>query len=270
MSRHSENWASLSHHTTTQARLLREYEAQVNRIERTIRSAEARGYSVNRERLGLNVPSVLRQSSVARVKNIKSEDIYRSSKYTTPSGKVVSGKKGRQMERSAAARKGAQTKRRKKERKENSKEKYGPERTPHKEKSGENYSPASFYEQYIEEFLDLAYDCAGNRNHGKGDFDIYEFWCDFIAHIVGEYGEDAVGAALSEAAEAGYCDRETFYYWNLTLDAQMRIADILLKNRVMTRKEYDEFNELISNVPDEDHASMMAVHEAADDMMAQW
>ncbi len=90
-----------------------EYERHARRIRRFQREAERRGYVFDGDLLPAK-PKRITDASVRRLAKLVPEVLYRKAKFVVPeTGEVLSGEQGRKYERSAAAKKGAATKRRK-------------------------------------------------------------------------------------------------------------------------------------------------------------
>lgn len=88
----------------------KQYNQQVSRIKRFIKSAEQRGYRFeNKSKLIPPKPKRITQASVAKLKKITPEKLYNKATYLSESGKVISGTQGRKEERSIAAKKAAKT-----------------------------------------------------------------------------------------------------------------------------------------------------------------
>lgn len=85
-----------------------DYMKQRSRIQRIIRNAEKRGYTVDKSILP-EIPKKPNIKSVEKLKKIKPADIYAKSTYQTQEGKTVSGTEGRSIERRQAARRAAYT-----------------------------------------------------------------------------------------------------------------------------------------------------------------
>ena len=88
------------------------YRKEYKRIKSLVRSLEKRGYIVPESVKSIKPMSETRVStrSLNRLQNITPEYLYRKSRYITPEGKETSGVRGRDLEREAAGRKGAETK----------------------------------------------------------------------------------------------------------------------------------------------------------------
>lgn len=91
----------------------KEYNKQRRRIQRFLRAATKRGYQFD---------FILEESiknptlkDIQRLRSITPEKLYKTANYTTPEGVVLTGKQGRHYENSQRSKKGAQTKKRKKE-----------------------------------------------------------------------------------------------------------------------------------------------------------
>ena len=97
--------------------LQKAYNKEVQRIERRLKAAEKRGYIIPKSIWPekLTNPKV---KSLENIKNVRIQDIYnkRNVKYADPTtGELMSGKAGRKLEQSRASKKGAETRRKKKE-----------------------------------------------------------------------------------------------------------------------------------------------------------
>ena len=88
------------------------YRKAVSAFFRKARSMVRRGYVVNT--VLPNEPKKITEASVRRIKKISS-NLYKKSSYVTEEGKVISGEKGRKYERSRAAKKAAETRKRHKQ-----------------------------------------------------------------------------------------------------------------------------------------------------------
>jgi hypothetical protein len=100
-----------------------QYKNEIKRIKRFISRAEKRGYSFSFKEPQL--PKRFRKESVERLKKITPEKLYASAEYTgeLSHGKKLTGLQGRKLERSASAKKGAETRKRKAEQKKREQEK---------------------------------------------------------------------------------------------------------------------------------------------------
>lgn len=100
-----------------------QYKKEIKRIKRFISRAEKRGYSFNFKEPQL--PKRFRKESVERLKKITPEKLYASAEYTgeLSHGKKLTGLQGRKLERSASAKKGAETRKRKADKKKREQEK---------------------------------------------------------------------------------------------------------------------------------------------------
>nr|DAU55336.1 MAG TPA: hypothetical protein [Caudoviricetes sp.] len=97
--------------------LKRKYQKEYKRVKSLIRSFEKRGYVVPEAIKSIKPMSDTRVStrSINRLKNITPEALYRKSRYITPEGKETSGVRGRDLEREAAGRKAAETRKKSKD-----------------------------------------------------------------------------------------------------------------------------------------------------------
>lgn len=79
-----------------------QYKKEIQRIKRQMKSLEKRGYV-----LDIDLPKSLRSA-----RNLDLENLYKKAKYIdTETGELISGKRGREMERSRRGRKAAETRR---------------------------------------------------------------------------------------------------------------------------------------------------------------
>lgn len=100
-----------------------QYKKEIKRIKRFIKRAEKRGYSFNFKEP--KQPKRIRKESIERLKKITPEKLYASSMYRGlySDFRELSGLEARKRERSAAAKKGAETRKRKKEQEKREQEK---------------------------------------------------------------------------------------------------------------------------------------------------
>ena len=92
--------------------LQRKYQKEYRRVKSLVRSLEKRGYLVPESVKAIKPVSDTKVStrSLNRLQKITPESLYRKSRYITPEGKETSGVRGRDLEREAAGRKAAETK----------------------------------------------------------------------------------------------------------------------------------------------------------------
>lgn len=92
--------------------IVKEYRKAVSAFFRKVRSMARRGYVI--DAVLPKEPKKITEASVRRIKKISSS-LYKKSYYVTEEGEVISGEKGRKYERSRAAKKAAETRKRKKQ-----------------------------------------------------------------------------------------------------------------------------------------------------------
>ena len=92
--------------------IVKAYRKAVSAFFRKGRSMAKRGYVI--DAVLPKEPKKITEASVRRIKKISS-DLYKKSYYVTEEGEVISGEKGRKYERSRAAKKAAETRKRKKQ-----------------------------------------------------------------------------------------------------------------------------------------------------------
>lgn len=96
----------------TVSTIVKAYRKAVSAFFRKGRSMARRGYVI--DAVLPKEPKKITEASVRRIKKISS-NLYKKSYYVTEEGEVISGEKGRKYERSRAARKAAETRKRKKQ-----------------------------------------------------------------------------------------------------------------------------------------------------------
>lgn len=90
------------------------YRKEVARIKRFMRRAEQRGYMFDFEIP--KEPARVTKQSVSKLKNLTATELYKKAQFVdTQTGEIISGTEGRKLERSRSARKGQETKKRKKQ-----------------------------------------------------------------------------------------------------------------------------------------------------------
>ena len=93
--------------------LKKEYNKQRRRIQRFLREATKRGYQFD-----FILEETIKNPTlkdIQRLRSITPETLYKTATYTTPEGVVLTGKQGRHYENTQRSKRGAQTKKRKKE-----------------------------------------------------------------------------------------------------------------------------------------------------------
>lgn len=86
----------------------KEYNKQLARIKRFIKSAEKRGYRFD-DRALPKTPKRVTKASVRALKNITPDVLYRHATAMSPSGEIISGTEARKIERSESAKRAAKT-----------------------------------------------------------------------------------------------------------------------------------------------------------------
>ena len=90
------------------------YNKELRRINRFIKAAEQRGFIFNLKIIPPR-PKKITKASIERLKKITPQALYKKASYQTDDFQILSGEEGRKYERSRAAKKGAETVRRKKQ-----------------------------------------------------------------------------------------------------------------------------------------------------------
>lgn len=86
----------------------KEYNKQLARIRRFIKSAEKRGYRFDDKALPKR-PKRVTKASVRALKNITPDVLYRHASALSPTGEIISGTEARKIERSESAKRAAKT-----------------------------------------------------------------------------------------------------------------------------------------------------------------
>ncbi len=86
------------------------YEKELKRIKAFIRRAEKRGFRFDKSFLPSKRPSRYTQAQVNKLKELTANKLYTKATYMTEAGDIVSGGRGRTLERKASAKKAARKK----------------------------------------------------------------------------------------------------------------------------------------------------------------
>lgn len=159
------------------------YNDKVSRIRSRIRAAEKRGFTFDQKRIEsiLKKPQKVTPASFRKLNKLSRENLYKYSKYVGPlsaSNKPVSGTKGRQFERKAAAAKAAETR---------------------KQKDRVNKDPGFFADNVINQFKDnirISY----SSDKGRKIQDELFSWLD---QIISQYGKYDTAVMLNDGAADG-------------------------------------------------------------------
>lgn len=90
------------------------YKKEIKRITRFVRRAEARGYRFPADIIP-QMPKRVTQKALAKIQALKAAELYKKASFLNPeTGEIVTGTEGRKLERSAASKKGYETKKKKK------------------------------------------------------------------------------------------------------------------------------------------------------------
>ena len=160
------------------------YNEKVSRIRSRIRAAEKRGFTFDQNRIEsiLKKPQKVTAGSFRKLNKLSRENLYKYGKYSGPlsaSNKPVSGTKGRQFERKAAAAKAAETR---------------------KQKDRINRDPGFFADSVIKQFKDSIIN-SYSSSKGKAIVDIMFSWID---SVITEYGKYDTAVMLNDGAANGW------------------------------------------------------------------
>lgn len=159
------------------------YNEKVSRIRGRIRAAEKRGYIFDKDRIEriLKRPKNVTAGSFRKLDKLSREGLYKYAKYAGPlnaSNKPVSGTKGRQFERQAAAAKAAETR---------------------KQKNRVNKDPGFFADNVINQFKDNIRSSYSSDKGRKIQDELFS-WLD---NIINEYGKYDTAVMLNDGAADG-------------------------------------------------------------------
>lgn len=91
------------------------YDKEVKRIRQFISRTQKRGFEFRENILPSKPPKRVTKSAINRLKNLTPDSLYKQAKYIDAyTGEILSGTKGRELERSRAAQKAAETRRERK------------------------------------------------------------------------------------------------------------------------------------------------------------
>lgn len=195
-------------------KLQHEYAKQEKRIKSLLRRAEKRGYIIP-DNIMPEKPKRITRKSIERLQYLKPERLYAKMEYVIhQTGEVISGTKGRELERQSAALKGMKSK---KKRLNTLKKLYNEYGLDEKDLTGK-YTPTEEPERYV--IHDI-----GGENPDKGEFNLedelgkvmydnfvegimetlpsklYEMVMWALYEVIEEVGRTAVGYALNEMPE---------------------------------------------------------------------
>lgn len=242
--------------------LERQYSKERQRIQRFIRSAERRGYVFPKNSLP-SKPKRITPASVERLKKITPAKLYEKAEYiVAETGEVVSGRKGRILERQRASRKGARTRERNKREKE-SLERY-------KQRRREELEDEEDYENWVkmrrelddmerQQFDDQDY--ADEVSEGEATYQWILKRIEEEEHTVkraagklrqllddeiNKYGKDTVMRSIAQVDDEIRAEVEgELYYRNTVQDTEVHLFNIrkLISGEAPTMKEAKEANE---------------------------
>ena len=160
------------------------YNEKVSRIRRRIQAAEKRGFTFDQKRIEsiLKKPQKVTAGSLRKLNKLGRENLYKYSKYAgslSASDKPVSGTKGRQFERRAAATKAAETR---------------------KQKDRVNRDPGFFADNVINNYKD---ELNKTYTSTKGR-EIVGIMMNWLNEIIAEHGKYNTAVMLNDGAANGW------------------------------------------------------------------
>ena len=193
------------------SKLYKEAQKELKRIQRSISSIEKRGYSFTKlpakflgaTRSGEEKTKWSRKE-VESLRAVKAKDLYKYAVYNTETGEVISGEEGRFLERSAAAKKAAETR----------KNWYSSDRTTMRELKKDTRmerTRSMISDLIISNFLDVT-----KFNPSKLADEVYPKTRAFINSMIEQYGKNYVANAIQLAAADGMTEVvQQSYNWNI-------------------------------------------------------
>lgn len=157
------------------------YEKELRRIKQFIRRAEQRYYEFDQSKIIPETPKRVTKQAIERLKKLTPEKLYSKAQFLDiETGEIVSGKKGREIERSRAAKKGHETRKRNKRKKDE-----GPRKEP---------PPDFFADSVINMF----------RAHVKRfREEVVNLVFNWLDTLIQKFGKSDVARMLEDGAKAG-------------------------------------------------------------------
>lgn len=176
------------------AKMTQKKRQNLRRIRRFIKSAEKRGFQFSQE-----LKEKLSTFSTQKLKALKPEKLYKQATYNV-GGEIVSGEKGRKIERTISAKKAVETKRRLKE----ARQQREWERT-HRDyiesisiSDYEDYYP-SYSTIILNEIRTLIQNYASQKSEVRGD--IANYLLEILDVQIRKYGEEVIAKSCEQAPD---------------------------------------------------------------------
>lgn len=165
--------------------LLREYRKERKRVRDLIRRLKKRGY-IDLDDILPPIPKKITAGSIRRLQEITPAKLYEKAQYVTPEGEIVSGRKGRILERRRATEKAKETVKKKKPQREEPKAGEKPKKEkPKEEKAPEAEVPDTYIpsEQDIikERIREFIAEAARRHENPRGGITILDWFNTFVA-----------------------------------------------------------------------------------------
>jgi hypothetical protein len=205
-----------------------EYKKELNRLNRTIKNAEKRGY-IFQDNAIPKEPKRITKQSIAKIKKIKPADLYKKSKKVDfDTGELISGVKGRKLEKQKASEKAKETRKRNKQ-------------TPILDI---DYEPVSKPEPIIDDdfpsFSDIVISnfLAEVARFPEVAYPLFKSWID---GLLTQYPKDDIATMLEEAKSNGlFPDYSVAYRRDLVLSMIADMMDFLPNSSDWFKKDLAE------------------------------
>lgn len=249
--------------------LQKEYNKQLTRVNRLVKSLESRGYVTEQKILDkLNKPEKIRRYHIEALKKITPDYLYKHSIYVKDDGTPVAGVVGRDIERSKAAKKGVATKKRKESLRKR-KEAY--EKGLKQSKSRDEFfkgreaergygGKQSFSGNVLSRILSMCEDWIPHPYWSKWFAEIKENDKNDLQYMIfeqiGKYGEDVVAERLDKNANEVFALVEEILYGSGTegleasfgrrayINAAFTVVATILKGEALTKEESIHYTDL--------------------------
>lgn len=215
------------------------YRKERKRVQSRLRAMEKRGYvfvtsTGEVKEILPPIPKKITKASVARLQKLTTEALYRQAQYITPEGRIVSGRRGLELERETAGRKAAETMRQKKAQQQQKQKKTigGGVEVDRKDFTETMYDRiiAKFREDYSE--INIEAQRAMDR---------------ILNDLIRQWGKDDVAIRLERAARDGHKPDYKVWYES---DAFKAYWDELMTyfSDIMSENELELFEDFLSEV----------------------
>lgn len=226
----------------------KEYNKQVKRIKDFARRALKRGYIVDVSKVINPNQQRIRKETISRLKDVTPDKLYKISEWVdVETGEILKGTEARKIERSKAAKKGAETKRRKKEF----------DALEYHPSTGSSGVSGSYTDQgrFIPDNINTEPDFFSNviigqfKAHVKSfRQEVQDLLTRWLNRIIQEHGKQDTAIMLEKGAEAGNILTWEIAYDSMKLNTYLaRMLDYLPEAGTLFREEMADAFELMED-----------------------